>query len=105
MQTVTSISGGRTSSYIAANYKSDYNLFSLVCVDDIKCGHKDKFFMNYANNKLSKYCSDYGEVLGTAEDPIIFQTIYELEQFIGKEIIWLRGESFDQLIKKKRIAR
>lgn len=100
--TVNSISGGKTSGFISANYKADYNLFSLVCVDDESCAHPDKFFMKYANDKLSKYCSDYGEVLGTAEDPIIFQTLYELEQHIGSEIIWLRGVSFDKLIERKK---
>jgi len=99
--TITSVSGGKTSGYIAANYDSDYVIFSLVCVDDPACGSKDKFLMQYANDKVYKYCSLYGDVIGTAESPIIFQTMYEMEQFIGKEIIWLRGESFDSLIKRK----
>lgn len=99
---VNSVSGGKTSGYILANYKADYNLFSLVCVDDPKCAHPDKFFMNYANRKVEKYCKEYGEVIGTAEDPIIFQTLYELEQFTGKEIIWLRHFSFDKWIIKKQ---
>ena len=34
MITVNSISGGKTSAYIAANYKADYNVFSLVRTDD-----------------------------------------------------------------------
>ena len=37
MKTVNSISGGKTSAYIAAHYPSDYNVFSLVrMVLDIK---------------------------------------------------------------------
>jgi len=99
---INSLSGGKTSGYIGMHYKADYNLFSLVCIDDIKCGHPDNFFMKYANDKLSKYCKDYGEVIGTAEDPIIFQTMYELEQLMGQEIIWLRGVSFDKLIDIKK---
>lgn len=102
MITINSLSGGRTSGYIGANYKADYNLFSIVCVDDPKCAHKDKFFMDYANEKVSKYCGEYGEILGTAEDPIIFETMYKMEQLIGSEIIWLRSESFDKLIERKK---
>lgn len=98
---VNSISGGMTSGYISANYKADYDIFSLVCVDDPKCAHPDKFFMDYANKKIEKYCANYGEVIGTAEDHIIFQTLYELEQLIGREIIWVRHESFDKWIVKK----
>lgn len=97
----TGISGGRTSAYVAANYPADKLLFSLVCVDDPKCANPDHFLMRYANDKIEKYCSSFGEVVGTAEDPIIFQTMFELEQFLGREIIWLRDLSFDQLIKKK----
>ena len=37
MITVNSLSGGKTSSYIAANYKADYNVFSLVRTLDKNC--------------------------------------------------------------------
>jgi hypothetical protein len=100
--TVNSVSGGMTSGFIYANYKADYDIFSLVCVDDPKCSHPDKFFMDYANQKIEKYSAHYGEVIGTAEDPIIFKTLYELEQLIGREIIWVRHESFDKWIVKKQ---
>lgn len=33
MITINSVSGGKTSAYIAANYDSDYNLFSLVTTE------------------------------------------------------------------------
>ena len=32
--TVNSLSGGKSSSYIAANYKADYNIFALVRTTD-----------------------------------------------------------------------
>lgn len=100
---INSLSGGRTSSYIAVNYPTDVNLFSLVCVDDYECGPKDPFFRRYAEDKLAKYSSEYEQFLGTAEDPSIFKTMYQLEQLLGKEIIWVRGESFDQLIERKKM--
>ena len=41
MKTVNSLSGGKTSSYIAANYPADYNVFSLVRTDDKNCMFPD----------------------------------------------------------------
>ena len=34
MKTVNSLSGGKTSSYIAIHYPADYNVFALVHSDD-----------------------------------------------------------------------
>lgn len=100
MKTVNSLSGGKTSSFLAANYPADYEIFSIVCVDDPKCAHPDPKVMQYANDKIEKFCPEYGEILGTCEDPIIFKTMMQLEQFIGREIIWVRGISFDKLIEE-----
>ena len=41
MKTVNSISGGKTSAYIAANYPADYNVFALVRTDDKSCMYPD----------------------------------------------------------------
>ncbi len=37
MITVNSVSGGKTSAYIAANYPADYDVFSLVRTNDKSC--------------------------------------------------------------------
>ena len=42
MKKVNSLSGGKTSSYMAVNYPADYNLFALVRIEDRKCTPKDK---------------------------------------------------------------
>lgn len=102
METVNSLSGGRTSSYMAIHYPADYEIFSLVCVDDVSCGHPDKWVMRYVNDKLGGYAGEYGEVLGTVESPVILKTMMDLEQRLGKEIIWVRGKSFDRIIVDKR---
>ena len=39
---VNSLSGGKTSSYIAVNYPADYNVFSLVRTNDKLCKYPDK---------------------------------------------------------------
>ena len=41
MKTINSLSGGKTSSYIAANYPADYNVFALVRIEDNKCKFPD----------------------------------------------------------------
>jgi hypothetical protein len=101
METVNSLSGGKTSSYLAVHWPADYEIFSLVCVDDARCGHVDKGVMRYANDKLSDYVGTYGEFVGTVESPVILKTMMDLEQKLGKEIIWVRGESFDRVIDRK----
>ena len=102
MNTINSLSGGKTSSYLAVHFPADYEIFSLVCVDDAKCGHPDKSVMKFANDKLSNYASTFGEVIGTAENPTILKTMIDLEQKLGKEIIWVRGDSFDKVVKKRK---
>lgn len=102
MKTVNSLSGGKTSSYLAVHYPADYEIFSLVCNDDPKCSHPDKKLMQIANDKLHKYCPQFGEFIGTPEDASIIQIMLDLEQVIGREIIWVRGYSFDELIKSKK---
>lgn len=99
-KTFNSLSGGKTSSYLGAKYPADFEVFSIVCVDDPLCANSDKKVMQYANDKIEKYCGAYGEILGTCEDPVIFKTMMDLEQFLGREIIWLRGISYDQLIQE-----
>ncbi|GAB2993929.1 phosphoadenosine phosphosulfate reductase family protein [Cyclobacterium sediminis] len=99
--TANSVSGGKSSAYIAAHYPSDIEIFSLVCADDYRLSHPDKKLMQMANDRLSNYTERWGEFIGTTEDPIIIKTIFDLEQHIGREIVWVRGESFDSIIDRK----
>ena len=100
MKTINSLSGGKTSSYLAYHYPADYNLFSLVCIDDINSANKDKKLIQQVNDKLQKYCSNKPEFIATAEDDKTIKVILDLEQLIGQEIIWLRGDSFEIVNKK-----
>jgi hypothetical protein len=92
MKTCTSISGGKTSAYIAANYPSDYNVFALVRTDDKKCLLPDAKLRQVVSDKIGK------EFIGTLEDDMIIYTILDLEQYIGKEISWVSGKTFDEVI-------
>ena len=98
MKTVNSISGGKTSAYIAKHYPADINIFSLVTLESRKC-----LWMNGKDEATRKLISDRigKEFIGTAEMDEIIYTILELEQFIGNEIKIVYGDSFEQVIQKK----
>ena len=97
MKTVNSISGGKTSSYLSKHYPADINIFSLVRIDD-----KDNLWMKGKDEKTRQIVSDKlgKEFIGTAEMDEIIYTILDLEQFIGSEITWVTGNSFEEIIKK-----
>jgi hypothetical protein len=95
MKTINSLSGGKTSSYIAANYPADYDVFSLVRIEDDRCRFKDEKIRKVVEDKLQ------APFIATAEDDTIVYTMLDLEQYIGREITWVTGPTFDQLIKDK----
>ena len=95
MITVNSVSGGKTSAYIAANYPADYNVFALVRTDDKKCLYPDAKVRQMVSDRIGK------EFIGTLEDDIIIKTIFDLEQYIGSQIDWVSGISFDEVVKTK----
>jgi|TARA_R100000084_G_scaffold53907_2_gene22667 hypothetical protein len=92
MKTVNSVSGGQTSAYISAKYPADYNIFALVRIEAERT-IKDKKVIQYIEDKIQK------PFIATAEDDIIIKTMIDLEQYIGKEIIWVAGDTFDEVIK------
>ena len=95
MKRVNSLSGGKTSSYIAANYPADYNVFSLVRVDDPNCKFKDEKVRQLVEDKLQ------APFIGTVEDDTIIYTMLDLEQYIGRPINWVTGLTFDEVVKTK----
>lgn len=94
MKTVNSLSGGKTSSYIAANYPADYNVFSLVRTDDKNCLFPDKKIRQIVSDRIGK------EFIGTLEEDTIIYTMLDLEQFIGSKIDWVSGKTFDEIINR-----
>ena len=91
MKTVNSLSGGKTSSYIAANYPADYNVFSLVRTDDKNCMFPDAKIRQEVSDRLGT------EFIGTLEEDMIIYTMLDLEQFIGSKIDWVTGKTFDEI--------
>ena len=94
MKTVNSLSGGQTSSYIASNYKADYNVFALVRTDDKKCMFPDAKIRQEVSDRIGK------EFIGTLEEDMIIYTMLDLEQYIGQKINWVSGQTFDEIIDR-----
>lgn len=95
MKTVNSLSGGKTSSYIAANYPADYNVFALVRTDDKNCMFPDKKVRQIVSDKIEQ------EFIGTLEMDEIIYTMLDLEQYIGQKIDWVSGLTFDEVVDTK----
>lgn len=89
---VNSLSGGKTSSYMAVHFPTDVNIFACVCIDFPKAAPKDPAVLKYCHEKLE------GNFMASAERPKTLRVMMDLEQILGKEIIWVRGKSFDQVI-------
>jgi hypothetical protein len=96
MKTVNSLSGGKTSSYMAVHHPADYNIFSLVTIDSEYCKPKDESLVKYISEKIGK------SFIATAESDKTLYVMRDLEQLLGKEIIWVTGLSFDKVIEKKK---
>ena len=92
MITVNSLSGGKTSSYIAVHYPADYNVFALVRTNDKNCLFPDSKIRQIVSDKIGT------EFIGTLEEDTIIYTMLDLEQFIGAKIDWVTGKTFDEII-------
>jgi hypothetical protein len=94
MKTINSLSGGKTSSYIAANYPADYELFSLVRTSDPDCLFPDAKIRQEVSDRIGQ------EFIGTLEQDDIIYTMLDLEQFIGRKITWITGRTFDDVLQR-----
>lgn len=92
MKTVNSLSGGKTSSYIGANYPADYDVFALVRTDDKNCMFPDKKLRQEVEDRIQ------APFIGTLEDDVIIYTMLDLEQYIGRKITWVTGKTFDDVL-------
>lgn len=95
MITVNSLSGGKTSSYIAANYPADYDVFALVRIEHEASKFPDKKIRQEVEDRIQ------APFIATAEDDMIIYTMLDLEQYIGRKIIWVTGKTFDQIMIRK----
>lgn len=94
MKTINSLSGGKTSSYIAAHYPADYDVFSLVRIEDENCKFPDETIRKQIEDRIQ------APFIGTPEDDTIIYTMLDLEQYIGRQIHWVTGKTFDEITKR-----
>ena len=92
MITVNSLSGGKTSSYIAANYPADYDVFALVRIEHEASKFPDKKIIKEVEDRIQ------APFIATAEDDMIIYTMLDLEQYIGRKITWVTGKTFDKVL-------
>lgn len=98
MKTVNSLSGGKTSSYMAMHYPADVELFALVTVESKLCQPKDKGLVKMVSDKIGR------EFIGTAESDKTIKVMFDLEQMIGREIVWVVGDTFESITKRKNAS-
>ena len=95
MISVNSLSGGKTSSYIAANYPADHDVFALVRIVHKPSKFPDKKIRQEVEDRIQ------APFIATAEDDMIIYTMLDLEQYIGRKITWVTGKTFDEIIIRK----
>lgn len=96
MITVNSVSGGKTSAFVMANFPADYNIFQLV-----RTNNPNALFMKGKDEKTRQLVSDRigFEFVGTLEEDACIYTILDLEQYLGSEIkINTSSKSFEEMI-------
>lgn len=91
--TITSVSGGMTSAYLAANFPSERLVFALVRINDLNCKYPDEGLRKAVEAKIGT------DFIATAEDDTIIRTMFELEQYLGRCIHWVTGPTYDDLIR------
>ena len=96
MKTINSLSGGKTSSYMAYHYPADYEIFSLVRIEADYCKPKDNGIVKYVSDKIGM------DFIATAESDTTLYAMRELEQKLGKNIIWVTGKTFEQVISQRK---
>ena len=96
MKSVTSISGGKTSAYLATHYPTDENIFALIRIEDRNCTPKDKVLVQRVSDKIGM------EFIATAESDKTLKVVLDLEQILGREIIWTTGDTFEQVCLKRK---
>lgn len=96
MMQVASLSGGKTSSYMAMNYPADVSIFALVRIEDTRCTPSDKSFVQFVSDKIGM------DFIATAESDLTLYVVRDLEQIIGREIKWVTSDTFEQVVTKKK---
>lgn len=94
---VNSLSGGKTSSYMAVHYPADHDVFALVCIEADYCTPKDPSIVRYVSDKIGR------DFIATAESDKTLYVMRDLEQMMGRPISWVAGKTFEQVIMDRKM--
>lgn len=96
MKSINSVSGGKSSAYMALHYPADVYLFAAVLTNDPACVIKDTTLRNYAESKIPWF--DWGAG-GCREVDLTLLNLMKLEQEMGQELEWVAAPfTFDDLV-------
>lgn len=85
MKSLNSISGGRTSAYMALHYPADYNLFACVLIDHEPSKPKDVGLARECQNRIPNFVASH-------ESDETLRAVLDLEQELGRSIAWVSSE-------------
>lgn len=85
MKTITSVSGGKSSAYMALHFPTDYYLFALVLNESPDTAPKDKGLLKEVQERVPGF-------IGTAEVELTLLNLLKLEQRLGKPITWVTAK-------------
>jgi hypothetical protein len=94
-ETVSSLSGGKTSSYMALKFPTKHYIFAVVLTDDPRCQIKDKGLLAAIQAKCPCF-------KGSRELDQTLINILRLEQELGSPIQWVWGNTYDQVVAFKK---
>ena len=97
MTSITSVSGGKTSSYMAIHYPTDKYVFALVKT-------LDKASISTDNGLIKEVQKKVPDFIASRELDETLISVLNLEQRLGTEIKWVSAnETFDELIARKKM--
>lgn len=97
MISINSLSGGKTSSYMAIHYPADVNLFAVVLAEGKECAPKDKGLLREAQSRIPHF-------EGSKEVDATLLVMLKLEQDLQREIKWIASTyTFDSLLNKAKM--
>jgi 3'-phosphoadenosine 5'-phosphosulfate sulfotransferase (PAPS reductase)/FAD synthetase len=81
---------------MAVHYPADHEVFAIVKTEDERCRPKDAGLINYIGDKIGE------DFIATAESDKTLYVMRDLEQMIGREIVWVCGPTFEEVVRKRK---
>lgn len=82
MKTITSLSGGKSSAYMAVHFPTDYYLFAVVLTDQSEVAPKDPGLLRECQRRIPGF-------IASRELDQTLLNVLKLEELLGKEVRWI----------------